>query len=470
MRNLARAARVAIGALAIVGSLPLGARAQDASPTVLELRLTGVVDPVIADYIEGGIRAANDAGDAAVLLTLDTPGGLDSSMRQIIQSILGSDVPVVCYVSPSGARAASAGTFIMMACPVAAMAPGTNIGAAHPVGVAGAIEEEKVTNDAAAYIASLANRNGRNAEWARTAVIDSVSISAEHALQIDVIDLIEPSTSALLDAIDGRTVAIANGATTTLATAGAGVETRSPGLGAQILHALLSPDFAFIFFYLGIGLIVIEFLHPGISIPGILGVVCLIAAFVTFGMLPVQIIGVVLLLASALSFLLELKHPGLGAASVIGVATLVLGGLTLFNPDVPNARVSLWTIVPVAAFLVLFFGTVVNAALRARRLPPADDRERVLGHVGVVLRDLDPDGVVNVASEEWSARSASGSIPKGSSVRVLEVDRLRLVVEPVAHEAPAVPEPAEGSAEARAKASAKASAKGSAKGSEGGNA
>lgn len=439
MRNLARATRVAVGALAIVGSIPLGARAQTDSPTVLELRLTGVVDPVMADYLQGGIAAANDAGDAAVLLTIDTPGGLDSSMRQIIQAILGSDVPVVCYVSPSGARAASAGTFIMMACPVAAMAPGTNIGAAHPVGVAGAIEQTKVTNDAAAYIASLAERNGRNPEWARSAVIDAVSVSAERALAIDVIDLIEPSTSALLQAIDGRTVTVANGATATLATAGAAIQTRSPGVGARILHALLSPDFAFIFFYLGIGLIVIEFLHPGISIPGILGVVCLIAAFVTFGMLPVQIVGVVLLLASALSFLLELKHPGLGAASVIGVVTLVLGGLTLFNPDVPNARVSLWTIVPVAAFLVLFFATVVNAALRARRLPPADDRERVLGHVGVVLRDLDPDGVVNVASEEWSAHSASGSIPKGTSVRVLEVDRLRLVVEPVREQAPAVP-------------------------------
>jgi membrane-bound serine protease (ClpP class) len=444
MRNVARAARVAIGALAIVGSLPLGARAQPTSPTVLELRLNGVVDPVIANYIEGGIDAANAAGDAAVLLTIDTPGGLDSSMRQIIRGILGSEVPVVCYVSPSGARAASAGTFIMMACPVAAMAPGTNIGAAHPVGVAGAIEQKKVTNDAAAYIASLAEQRHRNEEWARSAVIDAVSISAEHALQIDVIDLIAPSTSALLNEIDGRTVTVANGETATLATAGADVVTRSPGIGAQILHALLSPDFAFLFFYLGIGLIVIEFLHPGLSIPGILGVLCMIAAFVTFGMLPVQIVGVVLLLASAASFLLELKHPGLGAASVIGVVTLVLGGLTLFNPDVPNARVSLWMIVPVAVFLVLFFATVVNAALRARRLPPADDRERVLGRVGVVMSDLDPEGVVQVASEEWSARSTAGPVPKGAPVRVLEVDRLRLVVEPVGQEAPAVSGPANG--------------------------
>jgi membrane-bound serine protease (ClpP class) len=442
MRSLARAARVAVGTAAIIGFVPLGARAQAAAPNVLELRLSGVVDPVIANYIEGGIEAANDAGDAAVLLTIDTPGGLDSSMRQIIQAILGSTVPVVCYVSPSGARAASAGTFIMMGCPVAAMAPGTNIGAAHPVGVAGAIEEKKVTNDAAAFIASLARSHGRNVEWARSAVIDSVSISAEHALEIGVIDLIEPNTPALLEAIDGQVVDVAGGATATLHTAGATVETRSPGLGAQILHALLSPNFAFIFFYLGIGLIVIEFLHPGVSVPGILGVVCLIAAFVTFGMLPVQVIGVVLLLASAASFLLELKHPGLGAASVVGVATLILGGLTLFNPDVPNARVSLWTIVPVAALLVVFFATVVNAALRARHLPPSDDRMRVVGQTGIVQHDLDPEGIVQVASESWSARSAGGPIPMGTPVRVLEVDGLRLLVEPVEEEAPAVPGPA----------------------------
>jgi membrane-bound serine protease (ClpP class) len=436
MRNVARIARVAIGALAIVCSLPLVARAQG-SRTVLELRLNGVVDPVMANYIQGGIGTANDDGDAAVLLTIDTPGGLDSSMRQIIEAIGGSRVPVICYVSPSGARAASAGTFIMMACPVAAMAPGTNIGAAHPVGVAGAIEEQKVTQDAAATIASLARQHDRNWQWARDAVIHSVSISAEHALNIGVIDLIADNTTELLNDVNGRTVVVANGATATIDTAGATVETLSPGIAAQILHALLTPDFAFIFFWLGIGLIVVEFLHPGLSIPGILGLVCLAAAFVTFGLLPVQLIGVVLLLASALSFLLELKHPGLGAAAVVGVITLILGGLTLFDQSVPNAQVSLWVILPVAGLLVLFFATVVNAAMRARRMPKTDDRARVVGLTGVVEHDLQPNGVVRVASEEWSARSASGTIPMGTRVRVLDIERLRLIVEPIKEQAPA---------------------------------
>jgi membrane-bound serine protease (ClpP class) len=444
MRNVARIARVAIGGLLIVLSMPAGARA-GGSTTVLELRLTGVVDPVMANYIKGGIATATDDRDAAVLLTIDTPGGLDSSMRQIIESIGGSAVPVVCYVSPSGARAASAGTFIMMGCPIAAMAPGTNIGAAHPVGVAGAIEEQKVTNDAAATIASLAQQHGRNWRWARDAVINSVSISAQTALNIHVIDLIAPSTTALLQDVNGRTVTVADGTTATLDTAGATVATLEPGIAAQILHALLTPDFAFLFFWLGIGLIVLEFLHPGLSIPGILGVLSLAAAFVTFGLLPVQLIGVVLLLASALFFLLELKHPGLGAASVGGVVTLVLGGLTLFNPDVPNARVSIWTILPVAVVLVLFFATVVSAALRARRMPRVDDRLRVIGQVGVVQRELDPDGVVQVASESWSARSTGAALEKGTSVRVVDVDGLRLVVEPLTEQAPAaVPGPAMG--------------------------
>jgi membrane-bound serine protease (ClpP class) len=406
---------------------------------VIELRIDGVVDPFIADYIEAGIADGEAEGAEAVLITLDTPGGLDSSMRQIIQAILNSDVPVVCYVSPEGARAASAGTFIMMGCPVAAMAPGTNIGAAHPVGVAGAIQQKKVTNDAVAYIQSLANRNGRNADWAKKAVLDAVSIPAEEALRIDVIDLIAPSVSALLSDIDGLPVEVAEGKTATLRTAGASIETLNMGIGARILHALLSPDFAFIFFYLGLGLIVVELLHPGLSVPGITGILCLVAAFVTFGLLPVQIIGVVLLLASAGFFLLELKHPGLGVATVGGVACLILGGLTLFNPSVPNARVSLWVIVPVAGLLVLFFGTIVKAAMAARHMPAVGGLEGILGREGVVEDDLDPEGVVLVSSEQWSARSVAGTLPRGTRVRVVGVDRLRLDVEPIKEQATAVP-------------------------------
>jgi len=442
MRNVLRVVRISLAATAFLAWPALSiAGAQTSGPTVVKLELTGVVDPFIANYVSGGIADANAQGAAAVLLTIDTPGGLDSSMRQIIKSILASDVPVVCYVSPEGARAASAGTFIMMACPVAAMAPGTNIGAAHPVGVAGVIEEQKVTNDAVAYIESLATMRGRNAAWARDAVVNSVSIPADEALTMNVIDLIAPNETALLQQVDGRTVTVAGGRSATLRTAGASVRTLSLGLGAQFLHTLLSPDFAFIFFYLGIGLVVIEMLHPGLSVPGILGIVSLVAAFVTFGLLPVQLVGIALLLASALFFLLELKHPGLGLPTVGGVVCLVLGGLTLFDPSVPNARVSLWVIIPVAGFLVLFFATVVNAALRARHMPISTGSQNLIGREGVVQTALDPDGVVLVASEEWSARSVAGSLSKGARVRVVDVQHLRLDVEPIEDGAPAVPEP-----------------------------
>ena len=441
MRNVMRATLLGAACAAALASSAPWALAQSGVPEVVELRLTGVVDPFTADYVQGGIEAAVAEGAAAVLLTIDTPGGLDSSMRQITKAILNSEIPVIGYVSPQGARAASAGTFILLACNVAAMAPATNAGAAHPVGLSGAIVSEKATNDAAEYIVSIAEARDRNAEWAERAVRDSVSASAEELLRIDVIDLIAPNERALLDDVDGRPVEVAGGRTVTLRTAGASIQARDMGLGARILHTLLSPDFAFIFFYLGIGLIIIELLHPGLSVPGIFGIVCLVGAFVTFGLLPVQLIGVALLLASALFFLLELKHPGLGLPTAGGVACLILGGLLLFNPSVPNARVSLWVILPVAGFLVLFFSTVVNASLRARRLPPAAGTKAMIGLEGVVERDLGPEGVVLVSSEQWSARSVAGTLPRGTRVRVVGVDRLTLDVEPIREQAPAMPGP-----------------------------
>ena len=212
------------------------------------------------------------------------------------------------------------------------------------------------------------------------------------------------------------------------------------GLGARILHSLLTPDFAFIFFYLGLGMIVLELLHPGISVPGILGTLSLIAAFASFGVLPVQLLGVALLLASAAFFLLELKHPGLGAFTVAGAATLVLGGLTLFNPSVPNARVSPWLIATVAVALVGFFATVVTAAISARRIPRESSSARLVGSTGVVTTVLDPEGIVRVGGEEWTAWSDSGVVPKDANVRVVEVDGLRLKVGWIDESAPAVPE------------------------------
>jgi membrane-bound serine protease (ClpP class) len=448
MTNMNPRRRVLAATLLVGGVFATGASAASAQatgPAVVGLRLEGVVDPFEASYVTSGIQAAEDEGAPAVLLTIDTPGGLDSSMREIVQAIVNSPVPVICYVSPEGARAASAGTFILISCPVAAMAPGTNVGAAHPVGVAGAVELEKATNDAVAYIRGLAQLRQRNADWAERAVREAVSVPAREALDLDVIDLIAPQTQTLLQEVDGRTVEVANGGSATLATAGVPIDQRSLGWGAAILHALLSPNLAFLFFYVGIGLIIVEVLSPGVSVPGVLGVLLLVLAFVSFGMLPVEITGLVLLVASAVSFLVELKHPGLGAASVVGVAALVFGGAFLFDRSVPGAAVSPWVIGPVAVVMVLFFATVVRAALRTRHLPTQDDNLRLLGREGVVTRRLEPTGVVHVGSESWSARSTTGMVPEGASVRVVGMEGLRLMVEPAVVTAPEGPGPEEGS-------------------------
>jgi membrane-bound serine protease (ClpP class) len=395
---------------------------------VEHLSLEGVVDPFEASYLATGIQKAQKDGAGAVLITIDTPGGLDSSMRKVIQAILAARIPVICFVWPQGARAASAGAFILMSCPVAAMAPGTNVGAAHPVGVSGAVETSKVTNDAVAFIRGLAEERGRNADWAEKAVRASASVSATEAVRIKAADLIASSPADLLRKVDGRQVSVGGGKTT-LHTAGAAIVDRDLGTGARLLHPLFTPNFAFLFFYLGLALIVLELLHPGISVPGILGALSLVLAGASLGMLPVQLIGVVLLIASVVFFLLELKHPGLGVPTLGGLVTLILGGLLLFDRSIPGAAVSPGVIAPVAIGLGLFFGFVVKAALRTRHLPPRSGPERMLGAEGVATTSLDPSGVVRVGGETWSAESTS-RVRKGTPVRVTGIEGLRLKVEP----------------------------------------
>ena len=436
--------RVAV-ALLVAGLLawPATAEAQ-LEGTVVGVDLRGVVDPFVAGHVAGAIADAERSGAVAVLLSIDTPGGLDSSMRQIVQAILNSTVPVICYVSPEGARAASAGTFILLACPVAAMAPATNVGAAHPVGLAGAIESEKAENDAAEYIVAIAERRGRNAAWAERAVRDSVSASAQEALKLGVIDLVAPDVPALLRAVDGRTVEVAGGREVTLDLTGAVLEPRAMGIGARILHALLNPTIAFLAFWLGLALLGLEFFVPG-GIAGTLGALLLALSLAALGMLPVELIGVGLLVASVAFFALELVHPGVGLPTVAGAVALVLGGLLLFDPSVPSARVSLWAIVPVAVLATLFFTVVVRAAIRIRRAPPAQAAASLVGRTGRAVTALEPRGVVQVAGEEWTAEATGGArVQAGTRVRVVAVDGLHVRVEPAPEGAPAVPGGEEG--------------------------
>lgn len=409
---------------------PFSPVALEPPPQVRQLQLEGVVDPFSADYVESGIDQANKAGDEAVLLTIDTPGGLDSSMRQITEAVLNSDVPVLCYVAPSGARAASAGTFVLMSCPVAAMAPGTNVGAAHPVGFSGAISSEKAENDAAAYMVSLAETTGRNAEWAEEAVRESVSATAEEALDLGVIDLIALNVDALLAELDGTSVSTAAG-DVTLNLTGAAVEQVEMNPAIGFLHGLLNPTIAFLFFWLGLALIVLELFVPG-GVMGVIGAIMLILSVVALGMLPVQLLGVALLIASVVFFLLELKHPGIGIPTIGGAVCLVAGGFLLFDSSVPNSRVSPWVIILVAGLAVAFFSIVVRAAMRMRKTEATPSRaEQMVGQEGKVLRVVDPEGVVQVASETWSA-VADSRLPKGRLIRVVGVEGgLRLRVESV---------------------------------------
>lgn len=425
------AALVGVSLLLALGPA-LGARAQStASQTVRVLKLDGAVDPFIAGYLEKGIAAAQRDGNAAVVIQIDTPGGLASSMRGIVKAITASSVPVLCWTGPTGSRAASAGTFIMYSCPLNAMAQGTNIGAAHPVGVSGALEQKKVTNDAAASIQALAITYGRNAEWATQAVVDSASISAEKAFNLSpkVTDLLASSIPDLLRQADGKTVMVNQASDPKqLQVAGATLQEQSPGLGVALLHGLIDPNLAFIFFYLGIILIVIEVLHPGISVPGVLGTLLLVTSIVSFGILPVQLGGVILLVASAVLYLLELKHPGIGLPAIGGTICLVLGGLLLFDPSVPDVHVSRWLLVVVPTLVVAFFAVVVQAALEARRKPPMISADMLYGEKGVALTALEPRGEVRVGHERWSAEAVGGRIASGTSIRVVGRSGLKLMV------------------------------------------
>lgn len=429
MRRLAVASAAAAAILlSVPGSL---AAAQSSVPVVYEIEQTGTVDPLTARLVQRGIDRAESAAASAVLIRIDTPGGLDSSMRKIIQAVLGSHVPVVCWVGPPGARAASAGAFILVGCPVAAMAPGTNAGAAHPVGFSGEVLGEKITNDAAAYIRSLAERWGRNADWAERAVRQSVSISASEAVKTKVIDFLAQDRPALLAALEGRTVKTAGG-DVTLRLAGARFEPVAMTAGEAVLHNLVDPNLAFLFFVFGIAGIVFEVMHPGLNVPGVVGILMLVSSLVIFGMLPVNIGGLLLILAAIGFFVVDAQVPGHGLPTAAGIVSLVLGGLFLFNAEVPNARVSRPLVVVVAAAAGSMFFFIVRAVLTARKAPSTTGAPSLVDAEGVVIRDVDPAGVVQVRSEQWTAESAGrGRLTAGTRVRVVAMRGLTAIVEPL---------------------------------------
>ncbi len=393
------------------------------------ITVQGVINPVSSEYIEKSIEKANEQGMEALVIELDTPGGLDTSMRSIIKVINGSEVPVVVYVAPSGARAASAGVFITMAAHIAAMAPGTNIGAAHPVGIGGKMDKtmvEKVTNDAVAYIKSIAERRGRNVKWAEDAVRNSVSITAREALKLGVIDLVSKDIGDLLDRIDGMKVKTPAGEKV-LHTRGASVVRKQMGLRLKILALISNPNIAYILMLLGFYGLFFEFTNPGSIFPGVVGGICLILAFYAFQTLPVNYAGLLLIVLAVILFVLEIKITSGGVLTIGGIISMIIGSIMLFESPDPFIKLSIYLIVPAVFATAFFFSVTVGLVVKAWKRKPVTGVEGLVGLEGVAHTDIFDDGMALMHGEYWRAYSDE-PVKKGEKVIVESVSGLRIKV------------------------------------------
>ena len=418
--------------LTLIASASFGKTEEGARESVYVGTYEGVINPVAAEYINHVLALAQEAGAAAVVIRLDTPGGLDTSMRLTIKDITASPIPVIVYVSPSGGRAASAGVFILYSAHIAAMAPGTNVGAAHPVAMGGgemdAVMKAKVENDAAAYIKSIAEKRGRNVQWAEDAVRKSVSVTEREALSLKVIDLIADDVPSLLAAVDGREVVTGAGKIV-LHTKGAPVKEAPMGWRLEALKALSDPNIAFILMTLGtIGLIA-ELYNPGAILPGIVGAISLILAFYSLQTLPINYAGVLLIILGVVLFILEIKIVSYGLLSLGGIAAMVLGALLLVKTDAPFLKVSLSVIIPT----VVTFGGLLLAitwlAVKSQMRRPVTGAESMVGSIAVAKTDLAPRGKVFLQGEIWDAVSEE-PVREGEEAEVKAVAGLTLTVRP----------------------------------------
>ena len=423
---------VLIATLAFTASAAWG-KGEPASdkPQVDVLTLEGAIQPISAEVIIQAIDRAEREKREALIIRLDTPGGLDTSMRDIIKRILISEVPVVVYVAPSGGRAASAGTFIAMAAHVAAMSPGTSIGAATPVQMGGGDVgnkdlARKVKNDAVSYIRSLAAQHGRNADWAEKAVREGGSLGETDALRMKVVDLIARDVDELLGDLDGRSVTVA-GEARVLHTKGAARHEVGPTWRQKLLSRITDPNVAYILFILGFYGLLFELSNPGAILPGVVGGICLLLAFLAFQALPVNLTGIFLIVFAMILFAVEVKVQSHGILAIGGVASLLLGSLILLGGDAGVVRVSLSVILTVVGTTVLFFVFVVGAAYRAQRRKITTGIQGLLGERGTALTDLGPSGQVFIHGEYWNA-TADEPIARGGAVVVDRVEGLSLRV------------------------------------------
>ena len=392
-------------------------------PRVLAVEFENDVNPVTADYLTGAIERGEEDGYDAVVILMDTPGGLDSAMRDIIKKELESTVPVVVYVYPQGSRAASAGVFITMAADVAAMAPNTNIGSSTPISTSGgnipSDLRRKVINDAAAYIRGLAETHGRNADWAEQAVRQASNLTAEEALDQNVVDVVSPDLPTLLNDIDGMKTQPKG---LVLHTAGAEVTTIHMSIWKRILDTLIDPNIIVLLLSLGVLGITVELFNPGLIFPGTFGAIALIVAFFGLQVLPVSAAGVLLILLAAAFFAAEPFVMSHGALALAGAACFVIGSLMLFDPAGPGYQVSIWVALAIAGTFVLLFVFALTKIVQSRRRRPVTGQEDLVGQVGVVRKSLDPAGLVFVHGELWQARSDRERIEAGEDVIVESID------------------------------------------------
>lgn len=391
----------------------------------------GIIGPISSRYLEKVITRAEEAKAECLIILLDTPGGLDDAMRDIVKAELNAGIPVVVYVYPKGGRAASAGVFITLAAHVAAMSPGTNIGAAHPVAIGKKLEKEmkeKVTNDAVAYIQSIAKERGRNDRWAERAVRQSVSASSEDALELNIIDIIAKDLEDLLDQLHGMEIQVKD-TTVVLRTHDARIEEINLTFREQFLVRITNPNIAYILLTLGMYGLVYEFTHPGAIFPGIAGGVCLILAFLALQTLPVNYAGIALIVMGIIMLFLETRTPTNGPLTVGGIASMLLGSVMLFDTDAPFLRVSWSVILTVVLFTAAFFLFLVYMTVRAMKKKPTTGKRGLVGEYAEVKTAITPDkmGSVFVHGEYWDA-VAEEKIKVGEEVEVVEVRGMRLVV------------------------------------------
>jgi len=405
------------------------------SPSIEVLTVKGTINPVLTDYISRGIDRAQGTGAQAVIIQMDTPGGLDTAMRDIIQDIVNARIPVVVFVAPAGARAASAGAYITLAAHIAVMAPNTAIGAATPIQLGGEGEvkvsdelKQKILNDAVAYIRDIAKSHGRNADWAEKAVREGVSATSQEALNLKVIDMIAPDLNTLIAQLNGRQVTMLDGRVVTLNTGNAVVNYIKMRPIETFLYAIADPNIAFLLLSLASLGIMIEIFNPGLIFPGVLGAICGVLAFYALGQLPVNIAGILLIVLAIGFFIGEALTATFGIFTAGGVTALVMGSLILFQGASPVFRVDPWLIAIVTILFASVFAFVINRVIRAHRRQAATGREELIGKKAVVKVALNPEGTVFFKGERWTAISNQGRIEPGQEVIITSVDGLILHV------------------------------------------